>query len=314
MINDNYFITTIDEIRKDKNMTVSALVDGIVTERTYRRYLRFETKVRYSILEKLADKLNIILGDIIFYVLHVKLKKSHINDFLKAYHSHDKELSFKYYKRVLEEVDEEEDFVRYMDALTKRYECESDIISKNQYIETLNKHYEYFKEKDIKKVFTISFLTLYFIENKDNELFTAEVMYDALIANEYYKKRILLFFTSADLFLRSVINTKHYDNDKHKKLADVCHYASHTFGNVQYLNDAAFHTAVANYKLGNKDLFEERLFRYLMGKILIRHENDFDQEYKYLNQLFDLDIVEFQINYAKLFLSGKSKSTNSEIG
>ena len=55
----------INEIRKERNMTISSLCEGITSERTFMRYLKSNKVVRFDVLSKFCERLNIETAQVV---------------------------------------------------------------------------------------------------------------------------------------------------------------------------------------------------------------------------------------------------------
>lgn len=137
MIGQSQFTEVIEHLRLQKKLTYQYFLEGIVSERSYRRYVNEGKSFSFEVLVSLVDKLNMRMRDFIIYALnHISIK--HQDEiYLSHYLDHEMfDAATPYLERV------HPPFYTHLGKiilplLLKRYEYKNNRIDKYQYIDYL---------------------------------------------------------------------------------------------------------------------------------------------------------------------------------
>lgn len=312
---DIHYITAIDEIRKDKGMSIAELTDGIVSERSYYRYIKLEQDINFELLEKFVKKLNVDLPDLLIYSLFTKKKDIGARSFLTQFYrkNYDEALPFytsliTLYKKEGDQerfVNESEEYIVLLAIYLKKYEYLTNKCKKEEYLELLEEKFDYFINLNNKNVYKMAFMSLFVEEFPENKEYSLETVFELLTDREFFKQGIILYLLSADRILQIIKDQKDFNIETYGKIAENLFYICYTYGDLTYIHDANFHKAVLHFKKGEKELYEDYLFKYLMGRVFIRKENEFESDVVLIKTVFDIDVMTFQQEYAKKILDIK---------
>ena len=116
-----HYFKILEELRLSKRVTVENLCDGIISERTYYRYLASEQDIKLDVIDKLAKKLNISTQDIIHHAYFVRQEDPGITRFIYRVHvSHHNDIE-PLYQKVKALSLESESFQKALDVHVHKY-------------------------------------------------------------------------------------------------------------------------------------------------------------------------------------------------
>lgn len=85
MINQEYLVKHIDDLRQKKGFTIHAFTEGIISERTYRRYVNDNKAFTFEVLIKLVHKLNMRMRDVLMYAFN-QISSAHYQEIYFAHY------------------------------------------------------------------------------------------------------------------------------------------------------------------------------------------------------------------------------------
>ncbi len=312
---DIHYITAIDEIRKDKGMSITELTDGIVSERSYYRYIKLEQDVNFELLEKFVKKLNVDLPALLIYSLYTKKKDIGARSFLTQFYRKNYDEAFPLYTQLStlykkeddqdRFVNESEEFIVVLAVILKKYEYLTNKCNQEEYLDILKNKFDYFFSLNDKNVNKLAFMSLFVEEFPDNKEYSLKTVFELLTDREYFKHGIILYLLSADRILQIIKGHNKFDIETYEKIAENFFYICYTYGDSTYIHDANFHKAIVHFRKGEQELYEDFLFKYLMGRVFLRKENEFERDVAIIKSVFDIDVMTFQQDYAKKILDTK---------
>lgn len=301
MNSTNYYIQVVDNVRKVKGVSIRHLIEGITSERSYRRYIKNEINPNLETIIKLSTKLGITIYDIAFVTPNLAQKPQvqtiQITDLYHIGENKQKEMMY-----VLEELNTEDNY--FLEVIKQKLIVQKESSLQNHYVEFLHNSIELnaFKELvDIQKMIVIFELVLrtkdhkslknvitYLMNTSDNEIRFTEYMYLGLSVLNYV--------------LENNIDVSHQEMyDLSVKVEKVC--STHIL--LPYKTDSCFHVAYYAHKLNMIDVYEEYIYIYLNGLEVVKSYLECNDIHDKVYKIFGIKPVAFMKRKTKSLLKNK---------
>lgn len=296
MNSNNYYIRIIESVRRINKVTISSLIEGITSERSYRRYVNQETELNLNILIQLSDRLDIGILDIALYSPNVTtfIKPKDVFHEILCYEGSNNEALLD----LLEDISVEkaisqnvldiyrlrrrynrEDITK-SELQTKLLKLKEDVINSNtldlhKYLLRMEYIQDYYDKKELLSI--IEFL------NKTDE----------------DKKHITTFMYLAIQVLTMAIKNEH---DAHELLFDLSVKLELTCANhilIKSRTLACYFQAHYAYKLNKVDTFEEYIYGYLLGLDFIYQQDEVSKIHKDVENKYHINVSDFLIKRSK---------------
>ena len=238
------YLEAIDTIRKEKGLSIEALIEDITSERSYRRYMNQELSIPLQILEKMILRLGVSMSDILIYVLKVKQKPSGIIEFFTYLHYDELTLATPYYKRLKDYQKDSLLLNTLVSMYVSWYEYKSHLISLNVFKTELEAHKHIFNTS-MDTIESLSFYILYTIVYEDDAYH--DKIIKSLLENNFYMSQILLFDIIADQYLIFLSNDENYTND-YENLSSLFYQVAHMWHDAYFIYSAQIHHAYVKFK------------------------------------------------------------------
>lgn len=308
----NYFIEIIDEIRKNRKITVEELVENIISVRTYFRYYNYEQEVKLDTIYSLSKKLNITLSDMIFYKLHTKEKTSYFNDFL-IYLTRNKHSKCEFfYQSLLNNEYEADDKLIVIKCLLKRYAFEKKEISLDDYLSFLEEKFLYIKKNNFDSMYIDYFYTLYWLtfESIDNNIFEKVINF---CKTNGIRKDILLYYYLIPKVVHKLIDIKYDLNTVRNILSEFKNCVTFVRPDIYAINDYYKCMTRLHFIANENEEFKENLYKYIMGSFVIKSKKEIEEEARYIEDNYHFNVKDLVINKSNDRLNEYRNIKNSEI-
>ena len=297
-----HYFKILEELRLSKRVTVENLCDGIISERTYYRYLASEQDIKLDVIDKLAKKLNVSTQDIIHHAYFVRQEDPGITRFIYRVHvSHHNDIE-PLYQKVKTLSLESESFQKALDVHVHKYTYQTSRIRKETYLETLKTHalsLEQYAHHDINAALTLS---LFVKDHPEGKQVNVLKIYDYLIEKGMTTEPLFVIFT-IDNLLDAAINHGVQDFELFKQLTqtlgNILQGFAHKFFSTQYrLYQSYIHHREQN--IPSRDLF---LYKHIIGIAILHGGDAYKNALKRIKDLFDVDAMAFARKMTKEILS-----------
>lgn len=262
------YLGAIDTIRKEKGLSIEALIEDITSERSYRRYMNQELSIPLQTLEKMILRLGVSMSDILIYVLKVKQKPSGIIEFFTYLHYDEITLATPYYKRLKDYQKDSLQLNTLVSMYVSWYEYKSHLISLDTFKTALNAHKNIFNPA-MESIESLSFYILYAIIFEDFALH--ETIMHSLLNNNFYMSQILLFDIITDQYLLFLSTDDIYYND-YERLTTLFYQVSHMWHDAYFIYSAYIHHAHIKYK-NNDSKYLDDLKKHLYYEHLLQSKS-----------------------------------------
>lgn len=237
------YLEAVESLRKEKGLSIEALIEDVTSERSYRRYIQQELPIPLHVLEKLILKLDVDLPDILIYVLKVKNKPSGIIEFFTYVHYQELELSKPFYLN-LKNYDKDTPLLNTLVMLYMNYyDYQRSDLNLEQLHAIFDSH---------RVIFDITMPTIeslsYFIlcAYLFDDLTYHDVIVSSLLEKNFYMSQILLFDIIIDQYL-IVLSRLNQHLDDYLKLSALFFQLSHAWHDSYFIYSAHIHQAYLKY-------------------------------------------------------------------
>jgi hypothetical protein len=204
----NYF-EIIDTIRKDNRFTINEVCKGIISERSYYRYIKKEKKISYEILTKLINRMNIDFMQFLIYVTFFHKDDSAIVRFpyrVQTYNFDDIDI---YYEKIKEEKVEQYLPNELIGVYIKRYEYIINEITKGEYIAYLEETIDGIYCSKRHGIYKNCIESFYLLEAEEQSIVNIDKVVAEVVNADMHENLLYYFFTLDNLI--SVIMMKYKD-------------------------------------------------------------------------------------------------------
>lgn len=291
MIGQSQFTEVIEHLRLQKKLTYQSFLDGIVSERSYRRYVNEGKSFNFKVLVLLVDRLQMRMRDfIIFSLNHISVKHQQ-EIYLSHYLDHE---MFDEAKKLLESV--KPPFYTHvgkviLPSLIKRYAFLHNQIDQYEYLHFLKSQINLEQLKSRKTIDrnAIKVLLLLLQDGTyDDQITVAPILIDVMLGNKQ------LITQQYDVDMNAMIQSLAHALFSNERLKET--FASHIDQTFKYAIEnikkyhldeglISFFTDALQYIKKEDHLFHSYIIYYLMTKRLR------NGEYKAKNDLHLLNLI-----------------------
>jgi len=296
---DNIFIETIEEVRKDKKMTPQELTKGIMSVKSYRRYLKRQTSIGVNRLFKLVERLHANPNDIIAYIMFEKTGGVNFDNYLSSLIQRNYQTSWKQFEIMSNWSVLSADQELLLLTSRKLYLGDYGTAQQKQELE------EFLQDRISKhdtsqpySMYYITFQVIYLSKFPDNPYVDLETLI-TLLTNPYYIKQHRLVYLMAVNGLITYAMLNQYQNiTLLEPLIEAYNSIANKYGLHYMISRGILYQAYLDHLQSNQTAFEDKMFRYA-ASILIKGDKE---EFTYYNRLiqtvFHMDLQVFYQKHA----------------
>lgn len=284
----------LDDIRIEKNMSVEEFCEGIISPRTYYRYLKSNEQLKIDTFSKLVDKVGLNLGNLVLYGIHFKQEDPGIIKFI--YREHFK--SYHDIKPIYEKV-------KTIDKLDKldsvalqtyilKYEYDNHLITKEDYHNELMKLMAVIGDRPNNNIHVLVVKTALFELDPKNEYIDLDTLGNSVI-NIDFRLSAMYYVLTLDKILSLML--------EHTTINPTLYET--TFKQAQiFIDYMPLKNLTTNYKLyhaynlylkKNIEGAYEQLSLYLLEMITLYGGKEYESFAKRVTKVFKINIKNFLI-------------------
>jgi len=304
MITFKDYFEILEELRKDNHLTVSELCHGIVSERTYYRYLNSNLEIKFNIYSKLVDRLGIEFEQILIYSIHFKKSDPSIIKFVYRVHvNHFTDIK-PLYDIVLQHEPSDTSFGHVVKAMLYKYEFLIGTLDQKAYQIKLEDLIGMVLNDENLDIYKATLLTIYLETNPQNELIDIKRLYAFLLNNDF-RMSPLFSVMAVDTFLITNLRSNLINHEEFKTLAMRFKEHLYFFGLKSFKMNLVLYLAYT-YKMDHHtELMNQYLMKYVMNLSILHGKRYYDQHVKLVESLFEIDITSFIPKQLNLLFESK---------
>lgn len=288
------YIRIVEEIRKDNSMSVSMLCEGIISERTYYRYLKTDKEIPYQPYIRLVDRLNIELGQIMDYIVYFQKSDSSLLRFPYRVHT----LNFAdvdiHYQKIKEEAITEPPVKLMINAYIKKYEYLIKIINQTTYIESLEGIMEEMNQHKDMGIFLVMVQSLYLEIHPSQKRIDANQVAKRLLALDY--RFAIMFYTfSIDNLLEHFMTHKGLDMRLFDQMLEQLTKISTQIPLTHIDMKLHFYIAFQNERQGNVYQMQDHLYKALAILVYFFGGQQYEELSKMAKLAFGISVQTFLV-------------------
>lgn len=296
-LNHEYF-QALDELRESFNVSVSALCEGIISERSYFRYLKSDDNISFSEFNKLLERLNVTLGQFINYTVLVRNTDNVVNKFISRVVFETFTDIEPYYQKILTLEPEDLLFDLVVKAYIKRYEYLSGKINKQEYFHELEGIRTSLLANSPLNIYSIIINVLYDELLENTAIESLQQIINTLLSLDF-SLGAFYYIHALDIILDKYLLTNLISEETKLKLVNrFIQVLNHT-PIKPLLMKKYFYQSYLSYINNNQVEFEELLLLYSINLITIYNGKQLQKGKEKVQKAFDYDFDEFLINASK---------------
>lgn len=263
----NFFVSVIEEVRKSKRIDIEDLTEGIVSSRTYKRYVYQQKEARISIIEKLLQKLDLKFSEVIFHYIHKSTGQSDMNMFMIHFKREHFDLCQPFYIKLKNKIDEAIDYSYLIQAYLVLYEFKLDMISSIDFTQQMVQLKDKMDALPLKTMYHHYFYILYTVFVNDNTTSILDEL-DFLLEKDNVSKRILQYLFLLPEVVKHMIKHKLSAKDI-DKLIQVHKHALVFRQDIHCESDSFYIQALYYHYIGDELSKENVLYKYCIMQNVI---------------------------------------------
>jgi hypothetical protein len=302
MTNHQTLLDSLESIRKQRNLSIHDLIDGITSERSYRRYRNQQLAMPVSTMLQLLDRLNVTLQDLI---VHHQLDNKDVKRVLRF----TRYLNRHRYRQADTLVDHirhtafDDPFVqRYATLQVHRYDRHLGRIMDGVLTNYIQVHAPIVRE-NLRHPFALAFLIDVFRLNKEQDKAMVKEFYTLLLDEDLQIREQELFVLSALSFLRYVVESDQVLVKPHMKLYHQIERHATFHKTMTFDAELSFQEAYLARHHGENDEWERKLVHYVMQLVLQGNKAVYEKELRLLSRLCDEDVHDILARQATIMMT-----------
>lgn len=265
------FIFYIEKVRNDKKMTIQDLTRGIISRRSYSRFLSNETEVTFDVITKLIDRLGYPMVDFSLYVNNQNMQNN-IEEamFVEIIKLNQYDIAFNELYPMIK------DKKWRSSHATKALPCA--VIMMNLHLKKISSSEAYYKIKELLHLDEIVSSTLVFKEDIDALYIVVDILKEKdklLIGNHLFKvldKNAKVVSPSIDnttmltylVLIKAFIHNNTVNSNNHELIQEVIRKSlEYLYRSKTAIMDIVLFDTIIEYARLNNYYFDEILFGYI---------------------------------------------------
>lgn len=290
-LNNEYF-QVLDELRQSYNVSISTLCEGIISERSYFRYLKSVDNIRFSEFNQLLARLNVTLGQFVNYAALVRNTDNVINKFISRVVFETFTDIEPHYQKILTLEPEDLLFDLVVKAYIKRYEYLIGKISKLEYLEELERIIKSLPNNAPLNIYTVIINVLYdeLLENKSIE--SLNHIIDTLLSLDF-SLGIFFHVHALDILLDKYLLSNILKDEVKMALINRLIQLLNHFPFKPLLMKKFFYQAYMSYINNKQDEYEGFLLHYALNLVTIYNNQQLQKGKDKVTRIFGINFDEF---------------------
>lgn len=310
MISKHEYFLVLDELRQSYNVSIGDLCDGIISERTYYRYLKDGVNINFNVFHQLLARLKISLDQFINYVTFVRSKENVTLKFLVRVHCQSFSDIEPIYQQVIKQVLDDVLFAMVVKANIKKYEYLTRKITKAEYIQTLETWITDFKHNHPLTIYHLAIYALYFeVQEGISSVLIQQVAKQILELD--FNFSFLVYISTLDTLINTIIPLTEVDFEIKRALINQFQQIVGFISIKPFMMKHYLYQAYMSYVEQNQEAMKKQLLHYATNLVVLYRHEQLQQGKQMVQSLFNLDFDVFLLNASKeAFKSPLFKVTN----
>lgn len=287
------YIDIIERLRKEKKIPLLDFIEGITSERSYRRYLTHTLDIPIEILEKLMKVLDLTANDLIIYTLQVERKPSGIIELITFTYFDALEHATPYYSQLSNYQGD----TPYLKALVDYFKAL--YVYKNTLdLKTFHASLSYLKDMDLTQCNDLESFSVYLLYHIHFNTHFDLSIHNVFLTKQFFLYQINLYNIMLDMYLEHYLTSDYFSITEYEKLVLHFYETAHKWTDAYNLYKANFHYAYLAYLKKDKAMMYKYLFIYLQHHILVSNQPLNTITKTRIENMLEIDIPTFLMHYS----------------
>ena len=286
------FCRIINKIRNDRNLTIAQMCDGIISERTYYRYLHSNSEMSFEVFSKLAQRLSVDTVEVVKYAFYFNKKDPGITRFIFRLQTKCFNDIEPIYESICNYHEKNPSLRKLLNICIKKYQFNIGKVSKSEYISTLKKNVKFSCPNETEDIFTLFARVLYFETVPANPHYSADSLARVFLKVDF-RMSAMFYIVALDCLIYSIIGTKSIDEGLFRLL--VTHFEKV----LEFVDIKPFHMQRTLYRAythfldSEKNEMEHFLFLYAINLSVLMGGENYRAAKSKVEVLFHIDVDDF---------------------
>lgn len=289
------YIHMIELIRKERKMPLLTLIEGITSERSYRRYVTEGKDIPLNVLEKLMNVLNVSVMDMIIFTLQVESKPSGVIELIQYTYHQAFDLAKPFKESLTNYSNDKKDLNVLVSYFVNLY-----ILYTTQDTNTFENYLNTLKEIQVDHKTQLEGFSLYVVKHIHFQNQIDPFIHETFLKGDLHLYQIILFSQIFDMYLLHYIQTNYFDIETYKNLANHMYRVSNMWLDSYNIYSSHLHMAYQYYLSGDHIHAHKHVFAYLNLYILTQSKKLDTKVEALINKMISTDIQTFMRTYASL--------------
>jgi DNA-binding Xre family transcriptional regulator len=291
------YIQMIEVIRKQRKISIDTLLEGITSERSYRRYLHKDADIPLDILTKLMKALDVSVIDMIIYTLQVIQKPSGVIELLQFTHYQNFDLAKPYHEMLKHYEGDKVSLTYLVKYFILLYEYHQ-----TQDLETFHHGIQFLSTFDMTDIAQLENFSLYVLTHIHISKKDIHLIHDMFLNKNLYYYNILLYTLILDMYLTHYIKEPNFDRETYQKLSIHLYETSHKWLDSYPIYASQLHYAYQFFLHGDIESCHKQLFNFINQHILTQSQPLTKEKSTLLYKMIDTDVETFMTHYLNQIL------------
>ena len=296
---DNIFIETIEEYRKDSKMSIQELTKGIMSVKTYRRYLKKQTSIGINSLFRLVERLHANPNDIIAYIMFEKTGGVNFDKYLFSLIQRRYQTSWNQFAVMKDWRVFNEDQELLLSTSKKLYIGNYGNLQQKQELEEfLQDHISKHKIEEPYSIYYLSFLVIYMSKFPDNPYIDLETLIKLLTKPYYVKQCMMVYLMTVNGLITYAMLNQYQNITLLEPLIKVYQNIAKKNSLHYMISRGILYQAYLDHLKSNRTAFEDNMFRYAASILIKGDKEEFTFYNRLIQVVFHMDLQGFYQKHA----------------
>jgi hypothetical protein len=289
------YIHMIELIRKERKIPILTLLEGITSERSYRRYLSEGKDIPLNVLEKLMNVLNVSVMDMIIFTLQVESKPSGVIELIQYTYHNALDLAKPFQESLLNYANDKKDLNTLVSYFVKLYLYRRSLDEK-MFLQSITP----LKEVEVENKTQLEGFSLYVVKHIHFETKNDPFIHDTFLKANLHLYQIVLYTQILDMYLLHYIDTHYFDKETYQALSKHMFSVSNMWVDSYNLFSSHVHMAYQYHLTGNDALACKHILSYLNLHTLTQSTPINEKTMSLIERIIKTDIQTFMTTYPSL--------------
>lgn len=288
MENSDGYYQVLEEIRVARHVSIEDLCEGIISERTYYRYLTSKTAMKFDIFSRLAARIGVKPYEMIYYATFIRTGDPGITRFIYRVHTNLLYDIEPIYHAVKKYHEPQSELQHVIDIYLRKYELICGNISLQNLYDLISEKVSIVSSMDNLSLFPFVILTLSLNEFNHKPDIAQVNKLSNYVLNCDIQFGIFYMLLAVDNLLSYLCGLDYYDLELIERLNDRFYQIQRHFRHMYYQMKYSYYSAYLGSKKQDTQ-YMVHLMKYLFSVVHLLPQNERIKKFAEVNTVFGID-------------------------